>query len=162
MSTPFLKFFWKIWIFFWVLFSYGNYAQTMVIFWNFGLCRLSVFRAFSPWKGMTRSAFGQKKVLKMAKNEGLGRKKFLKILKKVFLACTFLTAIWWKNGSGDCGRGRIGGVLREKCSEDFSKIFWFFRFLSLRLPRGRHLTRQRRLKEIRDSAGDSWIAPTAL
>ena len=44
--------------------------------------------------GVTRSAFARKKVLKKTKNEGLGRKKFLKILKKVFLACTFLTAIW--------------------------------------------------------------------
>ena len=131
MSTPFLKFFWKIWIFFWVLFSYRKCIQTRGIFWNFGLCRLSVFRAFSPWKGMTRSAFGRKKVFESAKNSDFFKKKFLKILKKVFLACTFLTAIWWKNGSGDCGRGRIGGVLREKCSEDFSKIFWFFRFLSL-------------------------------
>ena len=43
---------------------------------------------------MTRSAFGREKGLKTVKNEGWGRKKFLKKMKKVFLGRIFENAIW--------------------------------------------------------------------
>ena len=54
---------------------------------------------------MTRSAFARKKVLKKTKNEGLGRKKFLKILKKHGAdKVLFATDSPWSNAKRDIER----------------------------------------------------------
>ena len=75
---------------------------------------------------MTRSAFGREKGLKMAKNEGLERKKFsLRVLlkpqfgEKRGMGKTMERKIAGERGESECKRGKIGECGKREFLEDF-------------------------------------------